>query len=1023
MKACESFHLVVGLPCINNKIISKGEIMKFKKSKLSVVIASIVSFTSIVQAAESEAQAGLNQEKQQLSKAKTAKLKEADVEKIIVTGFKESIDAAEQNKKHAQHFIDGISSAGLGEFADESIGEAIYSLPGVDIDFVNGIADGVTIGGLPSEFNQIQINGSPVGSTNDSASGNLSGAQSLGPFSTALISGVTVHKSARADLQEGALGGVVNLKSWKPLNFKKTRFNIGVKAGYQELSEESDGKFNLLYGSTNDDQTLGWVFGVTHEINKNRTDAFTGHTGKKNLDRSDADRETAASGVYTHRQTQNEFTRDNFLGALSAQITDSLVVTLDGSYAKYDREKLEQASNYSINSAAKYNQDSSLYETIPYSDSTGSVTQLITAGVAIADLNDKAGSNHQMRSFHRVQEDESKTLSLTADWIINDNFDMTAKIAHIENNFSWHPEEKGHQYFTDYRSFVYDVVGENELPSFFFLNDDAIKKQGGKHVFNYDAYPDFDIANRDTWGAAIDNSELSPADYQLTSHLADKKYNEVKADSAKVDFTYYLDSNLISAVKFGLAYNKVENLFDTVSYSNNQALKNAWLKQRFSMEDVGYGDTLGNFLGGHNNAGTPSSWWVADWDNTKEAIWGAGAGTWEGAGFEALPELDRIDSKHTGELSTLSAYLMADFQTDDLIGNFGLRAVKDDYNALSYSPIVGSNLPGMIDNPTTSDTIPETENALNEEALAAWNNPDNFAQRTGGREDTYLLPSFNLRYTLIEESNLFLRLAASRNMARAPFTQTKANYNVNVNTDDGENSASVNGQNPGLEPTFSNNYSLGLEWYASKDLRLTAGIHHKNLSNVRSTLTRIEEDVSIIDPTTGEEVINGTVTYRMPEGNGSGTVDSVEIGYRQNFTFLPSFLANTGLIANYTYVDSEVYAPVDGGRIKLNSSAPNSVNTQLFYQDKKFTARFAYTWRDERLGSRETESGFSQWDSYRRNLNFSSSYKWSKNLKVTFNVNNVTDEFQTKYRDNSPYMLSSYKTSGRHFLLGVSYTM
>lgn len=1010
--------------------------MKYQKTTLSILISSFLL------GAYAQAQEKLPEEKvesAEISKSRSTRAKsEVDVEKILVVGFRESLDAAERNKRDSDQFMDNISAEGLGNFADENVGDAAFSIPGIDIDFVSGSADGIIIGGLPSEFNQVQVNGVNISAVNNSGAFVGEGARSLGPYSTATLSGIEVFKSGRADQDEGSLGGTINLKGWDPLNFKKTRFNVGATLGYQELSEETDGKLSFLYGGKTRDERIGWVITGAIEYNKAREDRFTNGSQalpKRDLDRGDdfPNRETAAPTILTYRQIQNDFTRDNLTGTLHFQPTDRLILKADINYARFERDTLENATNFGgLNANAQANGtkvfvDDSVQLYDEFSDNSGDIQRIALAGIGFSS--GSAGANSQLRNLQRTQYDRTLSTTLGAEWIINDSWDMSTKLSYTRNNFTFNQNDRAFQTFTDFRSVLWSLEGEEGLPEAYLINEDATVRSRDENTnrtayrFNHDLYPAFDISDRSTWDQIIDDSPIDPANYDFRGTDNNRRYNEVERYSAQVDFVYYADSiEWLSDIAFGAKYFQSEDSFETVNYVSGLAQGGAntsWFRNDFTLADIGFQDSLGTFLDGHNFAGTPSNWVAADWDKVNEAIWGGGFGDFPGFGFDRIPSYSRLDAVRTSKLDTEALYALANFNTGRLIGNIGVRYVHDDFDAEAYE-LDGAS-PGRIFLDPTDDNNAGLDSAIDTNVLAEWNNLDNFLFVTGGRDEGYFLPSFNMRYALLEEENLFLRFSASRNLSRAPTTQTSATFNTNINEDTG--TAVVAGQNPSLKPTFSSNYDLGIEWYPSSDLAITTAIRHKKLSNVRSTMTRFEENAAVIDPATGDLVNGLTVEFRIPEANGEGTVDSFELGYRQNFRFLPGFLSNTGMTFNYTYTDSQVFAPVDNeGEIRLNGSSPNSVNSQLFYQDKKFTARVSYSWRDPKRIRRETSGAFGVFDHYRRNVNFSSSYRVSKNMKLTFNVQNVTDQENRRTIAGTDFT-SAYIFTGRRFLLGINYTM
>ncbi len=83
-----------------------------------------------------------------------------------------------------------------------------------------------------------------------------------------------------------------------------------------------------------------------------------------------------------------------------------------------------------------------------------------------------------------------------------------------------------------------------------------------------------------------------------------------------------------------------------------------------------------------------------------------------------------------------------------------------------------------------------------------------------------------------------------------------------------------------------------------------------------------------------------------------GTLSGFEIAYQQNFTFLPGFLKNFGVQANYTKIDSELEYILDPARNLTGTApflgaSPESFNATVFYEVPKWSARVSTAYRAE----------------------------------------------------------------------------
>ena len=79
--------------------------------------------------------------------------------------------------------------------------------------------------GLNSTFTRVRINGmeamSTVGAEDSQGGTNRGRAFDFNVFASDLFSGITVHKSASADLEEGSLGATVDLHTAHPFDYDR----------------------------------------------------------------------------------------------------------------------------------------------------------------------------------------------------------------------------------------------------------------------------------------------------------------------------------------------------------------------------------------------------------------------------------------------------------------------------------------------------------------------------------------------------------------------------------------------------------------------------------------------------------------------------------------------------------------------------------------------------------------------------------------------------------------------------------
>ena len=161
---------------------------------------------------------------------------EEAVETIVVTGQKNSLGHAAQLKRTSDLIGESIVSDDIGKFPDTTVAAALQRVPGVQVamgdnnEIVNPLIRG--IGDILTTLDGREI---------FTGTGRGFSFQDL---PAEALSGVDVYKSSSANLTEGGVAGVINLKMHKPLNFEEgltTAFNTRVFSG----TNASDASYNI----------------------------------------------------------------------------------------------------------------------------------------------------------------------------------------------------------------------------------------------------------------------------------------------------------------------------------------------------------------------------------------------------------------------------------------------------------------------------------------------------------------------------------------------------------------------------------------------------------------------------------------------------------------------------------------------------------------------------------------------------------------------------------------------------------
>src|SRR5690606_8239602 len=184
-----------------------------------------------------------------------------------------------------------------------------------------------------------------------------------------------------------------------------------------------------------------------------------------------------------------------------------------------------------------------------------------------------------------------------------------------------------------------------------------------------------------------------------------------------------------------------------------------------------------------------------------------------------------------------------------------------------------------------------------------------------------VLPSANLRFDLSDD--LVGRIAVSRTLSRPDFSALGGALTADDTTNTG------NGGNANLAPITSNNFDASLEWYYGPRSLLSATAFYMDLNDYVSFGTYQTELLNIRTDQFETYTISAPV-------NADAKVRGLELAWQTPFT------DNVGIWANYTYADAEE----DSGEDVVGASE-NTYNLGLYFENERFNARVAYTYRSD----------------------------------------------------------------------------
>ncbi|WP_284614987.1 TonB-dependent receptor [Aquabacterium humicola] len=862
---------------------------------------------------------------------------------VVVTGQRAALQSAQKIKKDADEVVDSIVADDIGKLPDRSVTEVLQRVVGVTIDRTMAKNDpehfsvegsGVSIRGLP--WVRSELNG------RDSFSANGGRALNFEDVPPELMAGVDVYKNPSAEQIEGAIGGLVNLRTALPLDYPGMKASLSLQDTYTRLNKQHSPSYSALFSNRWDTAAgrFGALLHVASSESATRSDFFQ---VEPYYPRNDAVAgQDPATTLWVPKGAQwrtLEFDRkrEGLYGALQWK-TNDIDTSLTYFQSKYrmqwdERAIFAQSDPYRIRvTGGQFDGQGALLSGV-ITNSDGSLINF----------------NDDTRTSWRNSKTEE--LAWRLKWKASERLSLSSDLQYIRANTS------------SFDSTVATGVG---------MPKQSLDLTGTIPSLSFDASDRAYLAN--------------PANYYwgFTMEHMDRSKAEEKA--WKGDALLKFDDPVLHDLRVGLRLTEREaKTSQNPSGYHWQAITQPWTAGGPAYLSAFPGGThlhtFPNFFNGKVPAppavvfpdvalaqGFPGSYAQLHEYGRQHCLNEpsvADKSVCNGWPFTFTPESikDDVDSAGTNvqQERTQAAYAQLRFGFDDwkfpVDGNLGLRIVHTKASARGYTTFSGSN-PNPTDTGVSVPVIPR------------FVQPQDFKNSY-----TDTLPSLNLRMKASEE--LQFRFAAAKAISRPDFSQLQAYTTLtqDVKRSGTEvTSVSHTGEakgNPLLKPIRSTQVDATAEWYFSRTGSLTFAAFNKDLKDVIINQTAL---FSLPD-------VNGRpqdFVVTSPINGGKGHARGFELAFQTYFDKLPGWLSGLGMQANFTYVDSKtkLYKPVLQAWCSGNSTGAANLNLNLngcdtdgrtfgdlplqglsrkaytltfMYDQGPLSARLAYTWRSKYL--------------------------------------------------------------------------
>jgi TonB-dependent receptor len=946
----------------------------------------------------------------------------APVETVVVSGFKASLEKALDLKRSAVDSSDSILAEDIAKFPDLNLAESIQRIPGIALDRQAGEGHQIAVRGLSPQFTRVRINGMEALGTAGSSSvqgTNRTRAFDFNIFASDLFSGITVHKSASADVEEGSLGATVDLSTGHPFDHQGFLFTTNAQMGYNDLSGSGNPRVAAIVSDTFLNGTVGVLFSAAFGIRNTLEEGYS--TVRFQNDNTPQSTTHAAPGIVgcpspcstaqrllsvngatsgAEYDLVNEAFRPRFarydlvtnhekrLGLTNSiqwQPDDNTLLTIDSLYANYQMQRQEEYLEANSLGGNNFRASQLGGAGTPFSLGSGNIAVTsYTIDTTRNNLTALTANGVGLRSEHFLTDIGSRFGQVTADF--SHSFSRDFKVHALAGWSESHMEEPIETTLT------YDFNGGQSGANF-------LGAQGYSYqYFGYSAMPAL------KYGSAADSSgNVTSLNNWFISQMrerAEANYNSFRTVSGDAEYHPWDWLKLSGGINYKNYGFRTVALARSNGTTSNQDFN---IPADIRAADLNQYSQLATIRGIDLPAGSTASWMIPNINafNKTFDIWNPTA---ENGAFKFGPE-PSLTSNGSVRENDLGFWFQADWDAQfygvPFRGNIGGRYIETDSESLGYSY-----------NAVAKAVVPA-------DVQQSYHN---------------FLPALN---AILEPADSFLiRLNLAQTLTRPNLTDMLPGAAVTLS---GANRNVTTG-NPLLKPFTSKNVDLSFEWYYDKGALLSFAFFYKHIDTLIQTITSQVPfannpqglPVSLVQAACGTSY--GTAcnenliwNFSQPVNSKGSPLYGLEINWQQPFDFLPGFWSNFGVLGNATFVQAKQYYLNANGTVNtyadLNNLSRTSFNGTFYYDDSVFQARIAGAFRSKYIVSINPGSLNDQLiNAPTFNLDFSSSYKFDDNFTFSLEAVNLTNQGQNQYTDSigqRPYVLHY---TGREFFAGVRYT-
>jgi TonB-dependent receptor len=893
---------------------------------------------------------------------------EAANKEVVVTGFRSSLQKALTLKRSAVGVRDSIVAEDIGKFPEQNVAESLQRIPGVFMsrDGASNEGQRISIRGLGSQYSVTTINGAPVRTTSSSNVGGASRDFNFDVFPSELFGRVDVYKTPLASLEEGGIGGNVDLQTPRPFDSSDRVIRYTATGQYNTTSKKVSPRGSLLLSDTWGN--FGVLVGVAFAKNENVRSGFqsTGGYNSSNIGDNnfipaaqrppgtplgpfsfalDFDSPRANLGGLTRTQVENAFmprffrayTSDNQRQRIGATASvqyknDALDISIDGIHANLKDRRDEFTFGVPVRNSRTNNRNA-----LP--GRTGN-SGLVPIDVRIDENNNLYGTFGNTNYFAESYF-----------------YDAETKFNYIIGRAAWNMSSALRLYGqVNYSRSVAEYSGNRILANIYSV--DTTYDPTENRVYPSITSP-IDFTNVANFRASGNNDPGLL--FQLNQEVDRQKTGRLVLDYSPPAFGALelhakLGGSYVSTVKDA-------ELRDGSSLASTGQLPGGGTFRQLDIYSFMQPKLQGGSIPDGGNNLFPSNWATFPRSFVMNTL--------DANGFSAAAPL-RTDSSFRAEEVVKSAFFEVDGKLS--LGERELRA---------NAGIRYSNTKTIIDNATL---------------VAGVFTPNH---REGGYK--HWLPSVSLALDAFKD--VVVRGSAGKTITRASLSNIAGATRIPNIFEAG----AVAG-NPDLLPQVATQYDAGVEWYFAPGGLLSVGAFKKTLKGTTQAQNVVVPFSSLGLPDTALSTIfrdaNGNLDPNLPItlstffNSGTIKLSGLEFAYQQNFRFLPKPLDGLGALVSYTRIKptGTDYITTDGQTFKVYQIPKYSYSITGFYEKGPFALRASYNYRDRSIIELNNNgTNLQRWSGDQGFLDGTVSYKINPAIELRLDVLNITNTLIRDY--------------------------